>query len=142
MLRVPAAPGVVRPPRINVAGRYSAISNAAGANIGTTASGAGLTEEQQQKAGDFIFHTDYQTAAEAEQTCRDEGGHLAAYLSLTEQFSTEQYFIDEGYLFPLYHRAYWMGLQSTEETWPTFTWIDLLIPGPYPADYQNWGTLA
>jgi hypothetical protein len=142
VLLPPAAPGVVPTPRINVAGKYSAVSNAAGARVGTTASGPGLSEDQQQRAGDFFFKTDYQTAAEAEQTCRDEGGHLAAYLTQTEQFATEQYYVDEGYLFPLYHKVYWLGLQSTDETWPTFTWTDLLLPGPNPADYQNWGTLA
>ena len=35
-----------------------------------------------------------------------------------------------------------MGLESTEDTWPTFTWMDLYLPGPLPADYQNWGTLS
>ena len=73
------------PPRINVAGKYSAVSNAAGSNIGTSATGPGITEEQVKKGGDFIFHTDYLSAADAEQSCRDEGGHLAAYLSQTEQ---------------------------------------------------------
>jgi hypothetical protein len=80
-----AAPGVVQPPRINVAGKYAAISNAEGSNVGTSASGLGLSEQDSTRAGDFRFHTELATAAEAEQVCRDEGGHLAAYRSQTEQ---------------------------------------------------------
>lgn len=58
------------------------------------------------------------------------------------QYTTEQWYIDEGYLFAKYHKVYWIGLESTEESWPTFTWVDLLIPGPLPTDYQNWGMLG
>ncbi len=53
--------------------------------MGTSATGPGLSEQDSTRAGDFRFHTEVVTAGEAEQVCRDEGGHLAAYRSQTEQ---------------------------------------------------------
>lgn len=71
-----------------MAGRFAAISNAEGSNIGTSASGPGLSAQDSARAGDFRFYTELLNAADAEQVCRDEGGHLAAYKSQTEQVST------------------------------------------------------
>jgi hypothetical protein len=136
-----AAPGVVTPPRINVAGRYGAISDANGSAVGTTAKGAALTQQDSQRAGDFIFNTNLLNWEDAEQSCRDQGGHLADYQSFTEQYANEKWYIDEGYLFAKYHKVYWMGLSTTEDMWPTFTWANPMINGPSATDYNNWGTM-
>jgi hypothetical protein len=80
-----AAPGVVQPPRINVVGRFAAISNAVGSAVGTSATGQGLTPADERARADYVFHTDVLNAADAEQVCRDEGGHLADYQSFTQQ---------------------------------------------------------
>ena len=43
-------------------------------------------------------------------------------------------------LFPLYHKAYWIGLKAS--SWPLFNWIDPGAPGiNTPKGYKNWGFL-
>jgi hypothetical protein len=71
---------------------------------------------------------------------RCDGGHLASYKSLDEQYQTEQFFIENGMLLPKFHKNYWMGLRTTEDNMPTFNWMDPLISGgPSVEDYQHWG---
>ena len=132
---------MVQPPRINVASRFAALTNANGSNVGTSATGVGITELDRKKAADFRFHTDLQTWADAEQVCRDEGGHLADYQSFIEQYGDEKWYIDEGYLFPKYHKVYWMGLSTDDDFWPTFFWANPLVNGPTASDFNNWGTM-
>ena len=36
----------------------------------------------------------------------------------------EQYFIKTGYLYPYFHKDYWMGLQTNSINWPSYKWLD------------------
>jgi hypothetical protein len=43
-------------------------------------------------------------------------------------------------LFPYYHKAYWMGLQSNDGMYPRFKWMDYNTPAPGPrGTYQASG---
>lgn len=55
------------------------------------------------------------------------------------QVEMEFAFLQTGYLLPGHHKAYWMGLTTTNDEWPTFTWIDRNVPGPTD-QYVHWGT--
>jgi hypothetical protein len=61
--------------------------------------------------------------AVAEATCNQQGGHLAYYASLAEQQEVEQYYISNGYLFPTYTPAYWLGMRTNRTGWPHFDWL-------------------
>jgi hypothetical protein len=81
----------------------------------------------------YVLNTTMVNFATAEQTCNDNGGHLITHASLAEQQEVEKYFSDMGYLFPSFHKNYWIGYMS--EMWPNFRWIDRLEnPG-----YTHWG---
>lgn len=46
----------------------------------------------------------------------------------------------QGYLYPLYHQNYWMGLTSNSSAYPRFSWIDITIRPPGVAgSYKHWG---
>ncbi len=46
----------------------------------------------------------------------------------------------QGYLYPLYHQNYWMGLVSNSSAYPRFSWIDITIRPPGVAgSYKHWG---
>jgi hypothetical protein len=46
-----------------------------------------------------------QSFSEAEASCLENGGHLAAYASLDEQLEVERYFIDYGWWAPYYQKV-------------------------------------
>ena len=48
----------------------------------------------------FYLNTTTANASEAEEMCKMNGGHLAAFTSLDEQKEVEQYYLVNGYLFP------------------------------------------
>jgi hypothetical protein len=84
----------------------------------------------------FIYNTTATRWQDAEQSCRDNGGHLVTHTSFKEQAEVESYYIGAGLLLPSYHRFYWMGLKA--ELWPTFSWADR-SPGPNGSTYEHWG---
>jgi hypothetical protein len=47
-----------------------------------------------QLATGFTFHSDLKTADEAEEICKEEGGHLAYFLSESEQDNIEKWLVD------------------------------------------------
>ena len=57
------------------------------------------------------------------------------------QIDAELYFITQKLLVPIYQPKYWIGLNSTASTHPTFKWVDGYSPGPdgYTGAYTNWG---
>jgi hypothetical protein len=48
----------------------------------------------------FYLNTSTANATEAEEACKRNGGHLAAFTSLEEQREVEQHYITNGFLFP------------------------------------------
>jgi hypothetical protein len=50
-------------------------------------------------------------SATAQENCKRNGGHLAAYISLEEQAEVEQFYIKRGFLLEKFHQVYWMGLR-------------------------------
>ena len=88
----------------------------------------------------YYINTTRTSFDDAEATCNRYGGHLVAYANFAEQQAVEQCFVNSGYLFPTYHKLYWMGLRTgiSGAQWPNFTWIDRenVI---YMGDYQHWG---
>jgi hypothetical protein len=60
---------------------------------------------------------------------------------LPTQIDAENYFVRARLLHPIYYPKYWLALQSTNATWPTFKWTDGFTPGPdgYTGAYTNWG---
>ncbi len=58
---------------------------------------------------------------------------------MREQREVEQYYINNGYLFPKYHLFYWIGL-STPTTDPiAFNWVDPTSGNLTSNSYQHWG---
>jgi hypothetical protein len=48
--------------------------------------------------------------------------------------------LPQGYLFPLYHKHYWIGLTSNASAYPRFSWIDVTNRPPGVAgSYKHWG---
>lgn len=86
----------------------------------------------------FTLMTVQVNQARAQVLCNDIGGHLASYVSLDEQSEMEYAFINSGYLLPSFHKTYWMGLVTTQEAWPAFTWLDRNVPAP-DQGYSHWG---
>lgn len=84
----------------------------------------------------FIFNASASNWQNAEQACRDSGGHLSSFKSFKEQSEVEQYYISNGLLLPSYHKFYWIGLSTS--LWPTFLWSDH-SPGPDSSTYEHWG---
>ena len=52
----------------------------------------------------YVLNTQLAKQSVAEQFCRDRGGHLASYASFQEQIEVEQWFVEQGFLLPDYHR--------------------------------------
>jgi hypothetical protein len=59
----------------------------------------------------------------------------------TRQAEVENYFINNAYLMPTFHKIYWMGGVSSVAKYPNFSWIDA-SPGIYAGTYQNWGKMG
>jgi hypothetical protein len=74
----------------------------------------------------FTLYVEPRNASAAEQACQANGGHLASFASRDEQLEVEQSLVDTGYLLPSYHKQYWMGLATTDESWPSFRYAGLL----------------
>jgi hypothetical protein len=78
------------------------------------------------------------TQAYAEQSCNDQGGHLAYYSSLAEQAEVEQYYISNGYLMPTYTPAYWIGMRTNKTGWPRFDWMQRVTYAQPNRDNDRW----
>ena len=59
----------------------------------------------------FYMNTSLVDQATAQEDCKRNGGHLAAYISLEEQAEVEQFYTKRGFLLPKFHQTYWMGLR-------------------------------
>jgi hypothetical protein len=57
------------------------------------------------------------------------------------QIEAETYFISNLIVHPVHFPRYWIGLNSSAATWPSFTWVDGYSAGPsgYTGAYTNWG---
>jgi hypothetical protein len=40
----------------------------------------------------------------------------------------ESFYVLNGYIFPTFHKMYWIGLQSNASYWPQFQWQDKAMP--------------
>jgi hypothetical protein len=89
----------------------------------------------------FTLHTTPVTQPQAEAHCISQASHLASFLSVEEQVEVESFFVGSGFLLPLFHQFYWMGLDSNKKDWPRFRWMDRAIPGPSEDNYRHWGKL-
>ena len=89
----------------------------------------------------FYLNTTTANWTEAEDACKRNGGHLAAFQSLEEQREVEQYYIVNGYLFPKFHKFYWSGLY-VPKVWPYFKWIEPTFAAPTSSNFAYWGSDA
>jgi hypothetical protein len=103
-----------------------------------TAPGPQLIYTNDTTGVSYLLNTQPTNFTAAEQYCNDNGGHLIGLGSLEEQHEVEEYYINDGQLFPLYHQVYWNGLRA--QSWPRFSWIDNVTPMPSGSNYRQWGT--
>jgi hypothetical protein len=89
----------------------------------------------------FYLNTTVASWTEAEDACKRNGGHLAAFQSLEEQREVEQHYIINGYLFPKFHKFYWTGLY-VPKVWPYFKWIEPTFATPTSSNFAYWGSDA
>jgi hypothetical protein len=87
----------------------------------------------------YILNTTATSQGDASSTCNGIGGQLVAYRSLAEQVEVEGYFLQMGVLLPTFHKHYWTGLVSNNETWPRFNWTDKSVRPPSGITYIHWG---
>jgi hypothetical protein len=59
----------------------------------------------------YTLNTSPASYADANLWCQDNGGNLASYGSLAEHREVEQHFVKAGFLFPTFHKHYWLGVQ-------------------------------
>ena len=85
----PGAGGTIKFAQVRGAGITGNTSSVTGGG-GNPADATGSV----QPAIGFTFHSDLKTFDEAEEVCKDEGGHLAYFLSEPEQDSIEKWLID------------------------------------------------
>ena len=79
----------------------------------------------------------------AEADCVKQGGHLVSYESDEEQAEVEKFFFDYGVLLPGYHTFYWLGLNTTAERWPAFSYLDgAAAPNASVGAYAGWGNYS
>ena len=79
------------------------------------------------------------TFDDAEATCQKNGSHMISWANNTMQKAVEQMYVDMGVLLPNFHKAYWIGLNTTAAGWRNvWTWVD---NSDYTVNktYQNWG---
>lgn len=86
----------------------------------------------------YYFNTTKTTFADAEISCKNNGGHIAGYSSLAEQQEVEAFFIAQGYIIPVFQPVYWYGANTNSTLWPAFTHLygplgDLPDPFPEPS---------
>ena len=114
-------------------------------NIGTPAMTTQITNVT------FYLNTTETTFADAEVSCKDNGGHIAGFTNETEQYEVEQFFISQGYLLPTYNKVYWYGASTNSTLWPIFShmygnlgdvpdryWEPPTPGATAPPGYQNW----
>lgn len=58
--------------------------------------------------------------------------------ALAPILQVETYFISQGLLLPGSMPSYWIGLSSTANSWPTFSWLSALLPTPSRGSYSHW----
>jgi hypothetical protein len=54
----------------------------------------------------------------------------------------EQQYVQQGYLLPTFHQAYWIGLASNSSRWPQFRWSDNSAPSLGKCAPGRWGIEA
>jgi hypothetical protein len=90
----------------------------------------------------YVLNTTHMNNNDAEQFCRDNGGHMASYASAAEQNEVEAYFTAPYKLLLPYMPQYWIGLR-TKGGWSAkgFKWLDQSLPAPglNASVYSNWG---
>jgi hypothetical protein len=82
----------------------------------------------------FFLNTSMVNQTVAQRTCNANGGHLAAYSSQEEQAEVENFYLQGGWILPVFHSTYWMGLESNNSAWPAFRYMDRALPGKRPVD--------
>jgi hypothetical protein len=90
----------------------------------------------------YVLNTTHMGNTDAEQFCRDNGGHMASYASAAEQNEVEAYFTAPYKLLLPYMPQYWIGLRSRGGWSATgFKWLDQSLPQPgvNASAYSNWG---
>ncbi len=98
----------------------------------------GMTTQASNQT--FYYNTTRTTMADAENSCKNNGGHIGGFKTQEEQQEVEQFFISQGFLIPTWHTSYWYGAKTNSTLWPLFTHLygplgD--IPDPYPAPDPN-----
>jgi hypothetical protein len=88
----------------------------------TAASGRRRLQQSQSSGFTYILNTTATTAPDAAATCNSYGGQLVAYRSLAEQQEVESYYQELGVLLPTFHKQYWVGLVTNNQSWPIFNW--------------------
>ena len=79
----------------------------------------------------YYLNTTPSTFAEAQRYCRTRGAQVASWPTRAEQYEVEQYFINNTYLQPHVHIAYWTGLKAGSAGLATsYTWADYGVPAP------------
>jgi hypothetical protein len=90
----------------------------------------------------YVLNTTRMNNNDAEQFCRDNGGHMASWSSAAEQNEVEEYFTAPYKLLLPYMPQYWIGLRS-KGGWSArgFQWLDQSLPAPglNASVYSNWG---
>jgi hypothetical protein len=86
----------------------------------------------------YVLNTNQTSQKDAQAKCSSLGGNLVSWSSYTEQLEVEQYYIKQGFLMPVFHKNYWVGLKATSH--PSFKWMDPWAKGPSPSTYQHWGS--
>ncbi len=85
-----------------------------------------------------MLNTNRTSQKDASAMCNSLGGNLVAWSTYAEQLEVEQHYIKQGFLMPVFHKNYWMGLRATNH--PSFKWMDPWAKGPNPSTYQHWGS--
>jgi hypothetical protein len=81
----------------------------------------------------YLLSTFKRSQQDSEAFCQTQGGHLVAYRSAGEQRSVEQQFVSDGFLLPLFQRAYHVGL--TRNSSGAWTYTDYFYKG---STYMPW----
>lgn len=63
-----------------------------------------------QSGNTYLLNTSLASRYQAESICKEQGGHVTSFTSITEQFEVENWFVQAGVLLPSFHRHYWLGL--------------------------------
>ena len=76
----------------------------------------------------FFLNTSFVNQSVAQATCNANGGHLAAWSSQEEQAEVENFYLQGGWILPVFHSTYWMGMVSNNSAWPAFRYMDKALP--------------